>query len=322
MKRISLCLAAAGVFLAAWTPAHSQEQKIQQYRQIAALSGSSRLMMDDESVYWNDKGSLWALRKSDNTVRRVGAGVQSCELVVDGYIYWISLGNIGRVAIATGLAETIVSDLHDSRFLALSPTHIAWVTDGYGKPEGGVVQTIPRTGRREIATVADHQRTTNVGGIVADGSVLYWIEPLRNSRVLRMAVTGGQQTVACTRCASRYLLQDAQYLYSVVENRIIRIRKTDGAVTTIHSATTQPYVGIESIALDPSSIDIYFASFSQKGASTGTIGKVGTSGGKAEPVITGLNAPAQVLVDSTNVYFLDENSPPGGWFIGVAPKRH
>src|ERR1017187_6387435 len=44
----------------------------------------------------------------------------------------------------------------------------------------------------EIVTVTSRQRTTNFGGILADGDVLYWIEALNKSRLLRIPITGGE----------------------------------------------------------------------------------------------------------------------------------
>jgi len=293
-------------------------QEHQHYRRLANLSSFEPIVMDAENLYWSDSGFLWKLQKQDGEVQRLGPGISCCQIVYDsGYIYWISLGDIGRVSTNKAKAETIVSGLRDSRFIAIGPTYIAWVTDGYGKPEGGFVQTVSRSGGRTVATIAGNQRTSNFGGIAADGDVIYWIESL-TGYVMRMAIGEKGPTVLCRQCAGEELLQDKDYLYSIREQSIVQIDKHRGNFKTLYQAPRRPYMSIDSIAVD--SDYVYFTSWSKRDQATGVIGRLSKAGGKAQIIETSLNAPNYIIVDSKSVYFVDYNPNSKGAFVGAVTK--
>lgn len=289
-----------------------------QYRQLAELSSPGQLVTDADNLYWSDNGFLWRLKKQTGNVQRVGDGIRCCRIAYDsGYVYWISLGDIGRVSTANGDADIIISGLRDSRYLAVTPTYVAWITDGYGKPEGAVVQILALDRGGTVKTLASNQKTSNIGGIVADGDVLYWVEFLTGN-IMRMGISDKQPTVLCERCAGDELIQDKDFLYVISEGSINRITKRGGISVTLYRSPRQPYMGVGSISMDPHYV--YFTSWSKRNQATGIIGRVSKMGGRAQIVMKGLNAPKYLIVDSQTVYFVDYNPGSIGGFVGAFNK--
>jgi hypothetical protein len=286
----------------------------QNFKKLADLhSAYVQLRMDTRFLYFPDGDFLARVPKEGGEVEQAGRLGQSCQgygsvaAQADGYNYWAGGNTVQRCSASGGKPEVLAQVPEYVRYFALTPTKIAWVTDGFNRPGGGLIQVMPRSGG-EVTTLVSGLKTSNYGGMVSDGDKLFWIES-NTGNVMRGSTDAKGFTILCMACGGNDLLQDKDHLYSRHENSIVEVSKETSkahASSLAKGTFRELYKGPVTGALAVDGEFIYFAAWDKQGQRSGRIMRVSRTTKKTVTLVTQLNKPVQVLVDDANVYFIDD----------------
>jgi hypothetical protein len=327
-RRLLTGAVVASVALLALAGIASAQQKpntAQSFKKLADLhSAYAQVRMDARFLYFPDGDFLARVPKEGGEVEQTGRLGQFCQgygsvaAEADGYVYWAGGNLVQRCSASGGKPEVLAQVPEYVRYFALTPTKIAWVTDGFNRPGGGLIQVMPRSGG-EVTTLVSGLKTSNYGGMVSDGDRLFWIES-NTGNVMRGSADAKGFTILCMACGGNDLLQDKDHLYSRHDNSIVEVSKETSkaqASSLAKGTTRELYKGPISGAMAVDGAYIYFAAADQ-GQQTGRIVRVSKTTKKTETVVTRLNKPVQVLLDEANVYFVDDEGSSA--IIGTVKK--
>src|SRR5579872_3603473 len=131
----------------------------QTFKKLADLhSAYVQLRMDARFLYFPEGGFLARVPKDGGEVEQVGRlegfcqGYGSVAAEADGFVYWAGGNTVQRCPATGGKAENLAQVPEYIRYFALTPTKNAWVTDGFNRPGGGLIQAMPRSGG-EVTTL-------------------------------------------------------------------------------------------------------------------------------------------------------------------------
>jgi hypothetical protein len=214
-------------------------------------------------------------------------------LAFDGtYLYWRSDENLMRISPAGGLPTVLLTTParasgDDGRCMALSPTHVYWIS-----------VDVSETAWAESATLEGDDHETVANGlhyrcIAADANGVYWVEA--DHGIVEPPPAGSDepaevvfdQDVAC-------MALDAQQLYWTTATDEVRAApRTGGEPVTLASGLAQP----RDLAVGDNRV--YWAN-----TQAGSIVSTGLAGGEVETHAAGQVEPGFVAVDETCVYWL------------------
>src|ERR1039458_3714277 len=123
----------------------------QNFRKLADLhSAYVGVRVDARFVYFPDAGFMKRVPKEGGVVEQLGK-LEFCasggaEMEADGYSYSAGGNLVERCSASGGAPEVLAQVPGFIRSFALTPTKIAWVTEGSDRPGGGLVQVMPRSG--------------------------------------------------------------------------------------------------------------------------------------------------------------------------------
>jgi hypothetical protein len=316
---LTLCLILFGPALD-----YAQSQKYKTLAVVEVQGALTQWRSDDRFVYWVVGDEMRRVPKEGGPVNIVGPADQFCAqyhgstalMSEDGYIYWAGGGSIERCLASGGRAENLASVSEYIRWFGLTPTKVAWGTDGIGRPNGGLVQVMPRTGG-PIVTIASNLQTSTSGGLVTDGETLYWIET-RTQTLMRASTDGRGFAILCKKCADDGLFQDKTHVYSILpavplpSHSLVQIPKVDaskGATRSYRELYRGP-ISFLSISTNSVAIDDKFVYLPTRTSdqNSGQIVAINKATLHTSVVVDQLTNPIRIFVDNAALYFIDSRA--------------
>jgi hypothetical protein len=289
-------------------------------------SGPYALTQDSEHVYWMDGFELLAASKINKEVRIIGGSRSSVDWSLvesGGYIYKIDRGGITRLPVQGGREEVVydqrsgrktaeaggfTEDPYFADVMTVSPSGaVMWLT---AQKSGGLLQArLNSTGT--ITTLASGEYTSTFGHMIADNHNVYWIEP-QTGALKAVPIQGGKVSIISTRCDDReHFVQDDGHIFFKTPEGLMRSSKAGFKISSVGKLPST----ISALSIDES--HVYYASWSQRSASTGFIRKIPKVGGATEVVATGLKTPNSLAIDRDYVYFADDEDK----IVARVPRR-
>jgi hypothetical protein len=278
-------------------------------------SGPYALAQDSDHVYWMDSFELLSASKTTKDAKVIGQSRSSTDwslLESGGYIYKIDRGGITRLPVKGGPEEVVydqksgrktpeaggyTEDPYFADVMTVNPAGaVMWLTT---QASGGLLQArLDNTGT--IKTLASGEATSNFGRMIADNRNVYWIEP-QTGTLKAVSLQGGKVTPISTKCDDRnHLAQDDENIYFKTPDGLVQASKNGFKTSTLGKLPPT----ISALAVDGSYV--YFATWSQRSAATGSIQRMPRVGGTSEVVARGLKTPNSLAIDNDYVYFADD----------------
>jgi hypothetical protein len=140
------------------------------------------LAADSSHIYFADAGGVKRVSKTGGTVETLAAGYHARRLAVDDdYVYWTERGvsdAIRRVPKGGGVIDDLLldEDTNDPFDITLDDTHIYWTE------RGGLARRMPKAGGASDVQNYGVAGTWLAGDIVVDDTHVYWVDELRLRR--------------------------------------------------------------------------------------------------------------------------------------------
>jgi hypothetical protein len=300
----------------------------------AGQAGPTKIALTDSAIYWIDEGngdegsgSIMKVAKAGGPITALATHqVTPLGLAVDGAsVFWTSrgpsgsltdvraVGSVLSVALAGGSIRTLASHRPCPDAIALGAADVFFTERGLTDGKSASVSKVAKMGG-QVSLV--HGEVRNPGGLVVDGSRIYWSSggscesvngaPSDTNGAIYSADlrAGAPKTLASgLRCPEGITLDDAAiYFTSMEDGAILRLDKNGGVARVV----AQDAKGARYVAVDAATI--YWAN-----QVTGAIRRQAKAGGAPETLAVSKD-PAGLAVDETFVYFTDSSA-------GVVMKR-
>jgi hypothetical protein len=246
--------------------------------------------------------------------RALGAASGAQEIALDSKnvaanVYWTDRQTpsvVGKVVVATGASSNIGSALGLAWNLAVTSTRVFWGNDN---GSAGSIMTVPIAGGTPTSVVS----ADSPYFVVADATNVYWTSFV-NATESQAPIAGAGAAVPLGSTSVWSLALDSTSVYwaAPLETTPAIMKAPIGgggpAVVVTQTAPSPLYLTVDAT-------NVYFITqanaFSSGGVlSGGTSGiwKAPITGGAAVPLVTGLNNPLGISVDSTSVYWCDSGT--------------
>lgn len=273
------------------------------------------MAVDGTSVYWTDGlGVSAASINCSGPVRSLYERVSFTEntnamVLAPDRVVWTDQagGAIRSVPADGGTSKTLASELGNGGpyVLALTGEQLLWPNLTHG------IQTVP-LGGGPVTTFPVGDPPLSAGGIAADDLYVYWTD-LQQRTVNRMPLGGGPVVVlASGQDYPNGIAADGQAVYwtsaahwNTVQptGYIMRVSRHGGVPVVLASQATLTH----QLAIDGSSVYWTGGLFGPDSAGTGSVTRVPLDGSEpATVLVSGLNSPFDIAVDSRYVYWSEE----------------
>ncbi len=274
----------------------------------SGLNAPGDIHLYSGDLYWVEiySGAVKKVSTSGGTVNTVATsamGGNSAQLALDGAnAYWSDFGTIWKQPISGGTATLLVSGRQMIRYLEPQSS------DLFFQDDTGIEKADIITGM--VTTVVP---SNFYGGLAVDSTNIYWAS-LGTGEISKAAHDGSSIVkLAINLLQPQNLLLDSGYLFWSDQGGIKRMSINGGSITTI--ATVNPTL----MAFTKDDAYIYCTDYYG-----GTVYKVEIASGVVTTLVAGQNLPGSIVVDSTNVYWINNGNsyyPPLGE-IRKAPKSY
>jgi hypothetical protein len=169
------------------------------------------------------------LSANEPTKLSAGSDFFAVDLVTDGdFVYYATKTEVGRIAAAGGIPQSLSSGHGDLRGLVIDDTYVYFADFG-SSPSAGAIGRVPRAGGdTEIisTSVTSAQRPT---GLVIDGTTLFWGA---DNALYALSTTGGAP-LSFSAGKAELVTRDATHLWFVRNNMVLRLSFAGGTPAPI-----------------------------------------------------------------------------------------